>query len=604
MPPSRYDIATHCSPFGGDGLIPTEHGYFIDAHPGELDTSFFSFTKAELEYINPHQRHLLEVVHECFESAGEANYRGANIGCYVGSFSDDWRETLFHDLQMYGKYPVAIGGDFSVPSRISFEYDLRGPSISTRTACSSALVALTQACTAMSMGECDAAIVAGCQFILTPTMNVILSTRGMLSKDGSCKSFDAAADGYGRGEAINAVYLKLLAAALRDRNPIRGIIRSSAVNDDGKTAGFSVPSTLTQEALIRQAYRMAGIADCSQTPFVECHGTGIKVGDPIEASTIARLYNEKKQIFIGSVKPNMGHSGGASGLTSFIKAILAVEKGIIPPNIRFETPNPKIPFKEGDLTVPTEPIPWPLDRPVRVGINSFGMGGVNAHTVVESAKNITHAQSPSSGSCGPSLLLFSANTSESLVKVVEKNHAYLQKKPQAVSDLAYTLAARRVHLPFRTYSIVKNGEMETFSSSRVPERRPDIVMVFTGQGAQWPGMGARLYETNARFKESLLLSERVLAELPEAPKWCLIEEIHNGECSNIHKAQYAQPVCTAVQVALVDALAEVNVKPSAVGHSSGELAAAYASGRLTAREAIICAFIEVWSQQKLCGSGQ
>ncbi|EUC29676.1 hypothetical protein COCCADRAFT_39966 [Bipolaris zeicola 26-R-13] len=530
MPPSRYDIATHCSPFGGDGLIPTEHGYFIDAHPGELDTSFFSFTKAELEYINPHQRHLLEVVHECFESAGEANYRGANIGCYVGSFSDDWRETLFHDIQMYGKYPVAIGEDFSVPSRISFEYDLRGPSISTRTACSSALVALTQACTAMSMGECDAAIVAGCQFILTPTMNVILSTRGMLSKDGSCKSFDAAADGYGRGEAINAVYLKLLAAALRDRNPIRGIIRSSAVNDDGKTAGFS--------------------------------------------------------IFIGSVKPNTGHSEGASGLTSFIKAILAVEKGIIPPNIRFETPNPKIPFKEGGLTVPTEPIPWPLDRPVRVGINSFGMGGVNAHTVVESAKNITHAQSPSSGSCGPSLLLFSANTSESLVKVVEKNHAYLQKKPQAVSDLAYTLAARRVHLPFRTYSIVKNGEMETFSSSRVPERRPDIVMVFTGQGVQWPGMGARLYETNARFKESLLLSERVLAELPEAPKWCLIEEIHNGECSNIHKAQYAQPVCTAVQVALVDALAEVNVKPSAVGHSSGELAAAYASGRLTAREAI------------------
>jgi acyl transferase domain-containing protein len=419
---------------------------------------------------------------------------------------------------MYGKYPVLVGGDYSVPNRISFEYDLRGPSVSIRTACSSTMVALTEACSAITGGECDAAIVGVCQFILSPTVSTIMSTRGVLSHDGICKSFDAAADGYGRREAINEVYLKPLDSALRDRILICGIIRSSVVNSDGKTAGFSVPSTEAQEALIRKAYRIAEINDYCQTAFIECHGTGTSVGDPIEASTIARMY-EGHEICIGSVKPNLGHSEGASGLTSFMKTIMAVEKGIVPLNISFKNPNPKIPFSEGGLTVPTEPIPWPPNRHLRAGINCFGMCGVNTHAVIESARSLTPQLSPSSGSrSGPSLLLFSANTKEYLAQAVEKNHEYLESHPQALSDLTYTLGARRAHPPFRAFSAVsEDGTIETFPHSQVPEQRPDVVMVFTGQGAQLPGMGVQLYEINRAFRESLREAQRVLQELPEAP---------------------------------------------------------------------------------------
>ncbi|PYH79566.1 KR domain-containing protein [Aspergillus uvarum CBS 121591] len=612
VPPSRYNIDSHFSRVDKDGLISTEYGYYLDHNPGDLDTSFFSFTKAELEYIDPHQRHLLEVVKECFDSAGEAHYRGKNIGCYVGSFSDDWTEILYHDLQMYGKYPLAVGGDFAVPNRISFEYDLRGPSMSVRTACSSALVALDQACAAMARGECDAAIVGGTQFILSPTMTGIMSARGVLSADGACKSFDATANGYGRGEAINAVYLKPLAAAVRDRNAIRAVIRGTATNADGKSAGFTVPSADAQQRLIRQAYRVAGIDDLTRTPYVECHGTGTSVGDPIEARAVADTMGDG-QIFIGSVKPNVGHSEGASGLTSFIKAVLALENRTIPPNIRFTVPNPNIPFREGGLTVPTEPIPWPRDRALRAGVNSFGLGGVNAHTILESAEYLTPVHPPCKhDDRGPSLLCFSANTPESLADLIQENHKFLANHPESLSDLAYTLAARRVHFPFRAVSMVLNDRsLRTSVFSRTPAQPQDVVFVFTGQGAQWPGMGYQLYQTNRSFRESLQQSDRFIHELPEAPPWSIVEEIQKlPEDSSLHKASYSQPICTAVQVALVDVLVELNVSPVAVlGHSSGELAAAYASGRMTAREAMICAFYrgvvseEVNAEGVMCAVG-
>ncbi|OJJ95935.1 hypothetical protein ASPACDRAFT_47290 [Aspergillus aculeatus ATCC 16872] len=553
VPLSRYKIDSHYSKFDKDGLINTEYGYYLDHNPGDLDTSFFSFTKAELD-------------------AGEVHYRGKNIGCYVGSFSDDWTEILYHDLQMYGKYPLAVGGDFAVPNRISFEYDLRGPSMSVRTACSSALVALDQACAAMTRGECDAAIVGGTQFILSPTMTGIMSARGVLSADGACKSFDVTANGYGRGEAINAVFLKPLAAAVRDRNPIRAVIRGTATNADGKSTGFTVPSAEAQQKLIRQAN---------------------SVGDPIEARAVADTMGDG-QIFIGSVKPNVGHSEGASGLTSLIKAVLALENRTIPPNIRFTVPNPNIPFREGGLMVPTEPIPWPGDRALRAGVNSFGLGGVNAHAILESAEYLTPVHSPCERKDpGPSLLCFSANTPESLADLIQRNHEFLANHPESLPDLAYTLAARRVHLPFRAASMVLNDRsLRTSVFSRTPAQPQDVAFVFTGQGAQWPGMGYQLYQANRSFRESLQQSDRFIHELPEAASWSIVEEIQKPpEDSNLHKASYSQPICTAIQVALVDALAELSMTPIAVlGHSSGELAAAYSAGRISAREAVICAF--------------
>lgn len=269
-----------------------------------------------------------------------------------------------------------------------------------RTACSSALSGLHEACLAIQHGDCEAAIVGGINLILAPAMTAFMSEKGVLSPEGSCKTFSSDADGYARGEGISAVYIKPLDAALRDGNPIRAVIKSTMANHDGKTQGITYPSTDSQEAMIRKAYQLAGISDFSQTAFVECHGTGTAVGDPIETNAVARVFGDAG-VFIGSVKPNLGHSEGASGLTSLIKAVLSLENRTIPPNIKLSSPNPKIPFKERKLTVPLNPIPWPESRHERVSVNSFGIGGSNAHVILDSARSVSSSKFTSNGYTTP-----------------------------------------------------------------------------------------------------------------------------------------------------------------------------------------------------------
>jgi acyl transferase domain-containing protein len=242
-----------------------------------------------------------------------------------------------------------------------------------RTACSSALVALHEACQSITRGDCISAIVGGANIILAPNMTCAMSEQGVLAADGSCKTFSADANGYARGEAINAVFIKSLADALRDGNPVRAVIRSTASVSDGKSpAGVSAPNWVTQEQMMRRAYELAGITDFSKTAFVECHGTGTPIGDPIETKAVARVFGSANGVYIGSVKPNLGHSEGASGLTSLIKAVLALEHRIIPPNIKFSNPNPTIQWDAG-LKVPTDSMPWPESADERVSVNSFGM---------------------------------------------------------------------------------------------------------------------------------------------------------------------------------------------------------------------------------------
>ena len=251
---------------------------------------------------------------------------------------------------------------------------LTSVSLTIKTACSSAMIGIHEACQSLYNGDCTGAVVAGTNLILTPTMTVTMSEQGILSPEGRCKTFDANANGYARGEAINAVYLKLLSDAIADNDPIRGVIRGTAINSDGKTAGITMPSTNAHEKLIRRAYEVAQIDDLSQTAFFECHGTGTSVGDPLESNAVARVFGGEKGIYMGSVKTNVGHSEASSGLTSIIKSVLALENKTILPNINFLNPNPKIPFKESNLRVPTEPTPWPKSTSERVSVNSFGIG--------------------------------------------------------------------------------------------------------------------------------------------------------------------------------------------------------------------------------------
>lgn len=462
-----------------------------------------------------------------------------------------------------------------------------------RTACSSALVALNEACAAISRGDCESALVGGVNLILAPGMSMAMQEQGVLSSDGSCKSFSADANGYARGEAATAIFIKPLAHALRDGNPIQAVVRATSHNVDGKTPTLSQPSTEMQEALIRRAYQVAGINNFEDTAMVECHGTGTATGDPIEAEAVARVFGEQG-VYIGSVKANLGHTEAASGLVSLLKMVKALQHRTIPPNIKFTTPNPNIRFEEAKLVVPTEATPWPEGRLERVSVNSFGIGGANAHAILESAATYNVPTATQTPSDSPQLLLFTANSSKSIARLVDNYQAWLEKNPDKVSDLAYTLARKRRQMPHRAFGIFKNGMMESVSrpTSSDLAKPSNVVMVFTGQGAQWPQMGRELLQTNDVFKASIRSLDQHLQNITgEKPQYSIEEELKKpGKKSRLSSAEFSQPLCTAIQIALVDTLKAAGVVPHAVvGHSSGEIAAAYAAGALSAREAITAA---------------
>ena len=595
VPKSRFNIDAYYAPGKKPAHVGTEYGFFLDESVdlSALDTSFFSPGRVEAERLDPQQRLLLEVARECFEDAGITDWKGKSIGSYAGSFGEDWQEMGYRDNQPYGIHRLTGSQDFMLANRISYEMGFRGPSMTIRTACSSSLAALNEACMALSRGDCEAAIVSGVNLILTPTMMSTMTEQGVLSPDGSCKSFSADADGYARGEAATAIVVKPLADAIRDGNPIRAVIRATSFNANGNLgAGISVPSTDAQEMLIRHAYSTAGITDFEATAMVECHGTGTPVGDPLECNAVARVFGGGSGVYIGSVKPNVGHTEGASGLVSIIKMVLALENRTIPPNIRFTSPNPKIPFREANLTVPTDPIPWPTNKLERVSVNSFGIGGSNGHVVLDSAAASGVAPVVHQPTSGAQLVLYSANTAKSLDKLAAHYEQWAELNPEKAGDLAYTLARRREHLTYRSFAVF-NNKMTVKASPAVKDvRKPNIVMVFTGQGAQWPLMGRELIFSHEPFRDSIRSLDAALASSIEGGPGYSIEEelLKPGKSSRVEKAAFSQPLCTAIQIALVETLRSISITPSAVvGHSSGEIAAAFASGALTAKEAIIAA---------------
>ncbi|KAH8805416.1 hypothetical protein F5884DRAFT_846143 [Xylogone sp. PMI_703] len=601
VPGTRYNISAYHSATKKPGTTVADYGYFLDetVDLGALDPSFFSIPRAEMERLDPQQRLLLEVSREALDDAGEVGWRGSNIGVYVGNYGQDYYDLFNRETQMYG-YQVTATNDFMVSNRLSYEMDLHGPSMTIRTGCSAALIGLNEACMAISRGDCKSAIIGGANILLAPALTMAISGQGVLSADGSCKTFSTNANGYGRGEAVVAFFVKPLSDAIRDGNPVRAVIVGTATNCDGKTPGISVPSATAQEALIRRTYEVAGISDFSKTAFVECHGTGTNVGDPIETSAVSRVFGGSG-IHIGSIKPNLGHSEGSSGLTSLLKAVLALEHRTIPPNIKSHPLNPNIPFQEAKLTVPVEATPWPESKYERISINSFGIGGANAHVILDSAASFNTSRligtkTELEVSDDPQLLVYSANTAESLDQMMEKYQEYLDKTQEDLADIAYTLANRREHLPYRSFAVTARDQPSIASPSSASGKSgqpPTLVMVFTGQGAQWPQMGRELLRSNPVFLNTIRSLDQYLQSLgPSAPSWKIEEELLKAaKTSRVAEAEFSQPLCTALQIALVDALAFVGIQPAmVVGHSSGEIVAAYAAGGLTAQEAIAIAF--------------
>jgi acyl transferase domain-containing protein len=528
-------------------------------------------------------------------------------------YLQDWLDLRAKDGQDAGLYRIAGGHDFALSNRISYEYNLKGPSFTIKSACSSSMIALHEAFRAIQSGDCSAAIVAGTNLILSPTVSIAMTEQGVLSPDGKCKSFDISANGFARGEAINAIYIKRLSDAIEDNDPIRAIIRSTASNCDGKTAGLAMPSSESHEAVMRKAYKEADL-EPTQTAFVEAHGTGTYVGDPLEANAIARIFGSEKGVYIGSVKPNLGHSEGASGISSIMKAVLALENKTIPPNINFSTPNPKIPFQAANMAVPLESLPWPKSHALRASVNSFGIGGANAHVILESAssfglggpKSVQTARSTNgngnghmmdrNGNENPKrekfLLVLSAANSYSLKESLLEHQQYIEENVFRMKDISYTLCNRREHLSTRVFCVTDESAALPFSSIAKTRKTPQVTMVFTGQGAQWAGMAKALMEDYRSFNDDIDSLSAVLSKLEPAPSWDMKEELVKSDSqSNLGKAEYAQPLVTAIQVALINLLRACGILPAAVlGHSSGEIAAAYAAQAITSEEAIMIAY--------------
>ncbi|KAL7918584.1 hypothetical protein ACQKWADRAFT_330517 [Trichoderma austrokoningii] len=602
VPPTRYNVSAHHSPNKEPGSVIAQQGYFLDStnHLAALDTSFFSMSNGEVEMLDPQQRLLLEVVREALDDSGDTGWKGSNVGVYVGSHGDDFHNLMLRDTQAHDPHQILGSHDFMLSNRISHELDLNGPSVTVRTESSASLVGLNEACMAIARGDCTSAIVGGSSIIMAPTLAAAESEQGLLSPEDSCNTFSANADGYARGEGIVAIYLKPLADAIRDGNPVRAVVTGSATSHSGHTSSVSLPSLKAQEAVIRQAYRSAGITNIAKTGYFECHGTASRDGDLIETAAVSACFG-KAGVHIGSVKANLGHTGGASGLVSVIKAVLALENRTIPPSIKSLPRNAEIPFEDANLIVPTEPTPWPEDRDERVSVNCFGIGGSNAHAIIESAASFNVVRKSKTGRAAntPHLLLLSANTPASLKAMGEKYKTFLGKNPSLLPDVAYTLANKREHLPHRTFAVC-TGDNFTLGAPAPSKIQQDqeisLVMVFTGQGAQSARMGFELLRLKANpiFSNTIASLDKALKELgPLAPSWTLDEELRKpARKSRVDEAEFSWPLCIALQIAMIDGYASIGIRPAAVlGHSSGEIAAAYAAGGLSASEAIKVAFL-------------
>ncbi|KAH8652219.1 putative polyketide synthase [Xylariales sp. PMI_506] len=600
IPKERFDIASFHHPNPGKaGCANPVGGHFLNVDLQAFDAPFFSLTEKEAISMDPQQRLLLEGTFEALENAGIPKHTivGKDVGVFIGGSFPEYESHLFRDsdtIPMHQATGCAYGMQ---ANRLSHFFDLKGPSFTADTACSSSLVALHLACQSLRTGESGLAIVGGCHLNMLPEFFISFAKSRLFSDSGRSYSFDNRGTGFGRGEGCGVIVLKPLDQARRDNDTIRAIIAGSGINQDGRTPGITMPCAVAQEKLMRQIYTNFDL-NPNDTGFIEAHGTGTRVGDPIETTAIHNVFGSRTPrdpLFLGSVKSNIGHLEGASGLVAVIKAAMMLERGFILPNYDFKQPNPKIPWKEWNYKVPVSQRPWPKNKKY-ISINNFGFGGTNAHVVLErvpfAQKGPKDDADLKDDNPGRKLFVMSANDKGALETIMKNLVVYLEQRPEMfqkdlMGNVAYTLCQRRSLLQhrvaissLRSFDLIEaiSSQKYTLGKETDPLR---IGFIFTGQGAQWYGMGRELYEQYPVFASAIDKADACLTAIG-AP-WSLKEELSKDEkTSQVGAAHISQPSCTAVQLALVDLLTSWGIRPEAVaGHSSGEIGAAYAAGILT-----------------------
>ncbi|KAI1812804.1 polyketide synthase [Poronia punctata] len=606
VPPDRFNEEAFHHPHANDPNGTNNHrgGHFIAGDVRDFDHAFFHLSPSVAAAMDPQQRILLELAYEALESAGwpREKVAGSRTAVYAAIFGFDYERILSKDVLDLPVYQSVGTGIAILANRISHAFDFRGPSVTVDTGCSGGLVALHQACQSLRSGESDAALVASANLQLIPDHYVGMSTQHMVSDSGRCHPFDVRGDGYGRGEGFVVVLVKRLKDALRDGDPIRSIILNTGVNQDGFTpSGITHPNRVAQAALIRETYSRVGLRP-QDTVYVEAHGTGTVAGDTEELAAIAEVFSTPHRslpLYVGSNKGSIGHTESTSGLASLLKAQCILEHGIIPPVAGFDNPKPGLPLDR--FAIPTERVPWPREARSRISINSFGYGGTNAHAILERPQLMAKLSPHVSDKQCNRLFVFSANSRSSLKAMTESYRRWIEQNPETLlANLSYTLCRGRSALPWR-FSCVADSlpslvyelrqSLHRMPSKPVPAAK-QIIFVFTGQGAQWAGMGRELL-LNVKptvFRHSILLSSDILRDI--GASWRLEVELLRADSeSSIDQAEFAQPMTTAIQIALVELLRTQGLRPSVVvGHSSGEIGAAYAAGLLSHRAALQVAF--------------
>ncbi|SEC07707.1 Acyl transferase domain-containing protein [Rhizobiales bacterium GAS188] len=632
VPPDRWNMKTFYHPeLATPGRSHSRRGGFLDSI-ALFDIGFFGISPREAAAMDPQQRLLLEVTFEAIEDAGlqlEALARSPT-GVYVGLSAQDYMllqntNKNLTDIDAHSLTGVAMS---IAANRISYCLNLHGPSMAVDTACSSSLVAVHLACQGLWSGDCDSALAGGVNILITPDLFINFSRMAMLSPTGSCKAFDASADGFARGEGAAVVVLKRYSDAVRDGDSVYAQIRATAVNQDGHTSSLTVPGEEAQVALLRRVCMDARILP-DEVQYIEAHGTGTPVGDPIEARALAQVFCERRSndnpCFIGSVKSNIGHLEPASGIAGLVKAALAVKHRQIPPNPNFRVPNPNIPFERLKLRVPTELQAWPdPDRPLLAAVSSFGFGGTNAHAILEQGGDLhdqstlgesslkTTGQTQSDREADtvsepalerPRLFVFSARGTDALRSYVEACRTgpiATAVTDSGLDDFAWSCAVRRNH--HHTRLCVTAGSREELldllaayaddqsragiATGRADEKQPpQLAFVFSGQGPQWWGMGRELLEQETVFRGAI---EECDAQLRMIAPWSLLQELMRDETSSrMNDPSIAQPAIFALQYALARLWSSWGIQPAAVaGHSVGEVAAACVAGALTFPQAV------------------
>lgn len=619
VPPYRWDIDAYYSPDASDhGKMTTRWGGFVGPVDG-FDASFFGISPREAIYMDPQQRLILEVTWEALEHAGFTAERraGSQTGVFIGVSSYDYGFLLAADISAIEAYSNTSAMSV-LAGRLAYFFDLHGETVAVDTACSSSLVALNHACKSLRNGTCNMALAGGVNLILSPEATISFSKFGMMAADGRCKTFDARADGYVRGEGCGVIVLKRLSDAVRDDDTILALVRGTAVNHGGKASGLTVPNGLAQQQVIEQALA-DGKLDPATITHIEAHGTGTSLGDPIEIEALKKVYgapSEAGPCAISSIKTNIGHLEAAAGIAGIIKTVLTLQHQTLPPHLHLQQLNPSIHLDDSRFQIPDALQTWETANatPRRAGVSSFGFSGTNAHVVLEEAPTSSAEATTSQ----PAYLLpLSAKTPEALRAYAERYIDFLQETPD-LEAVCYSASVRRTHLRHRCAvsgatreALIENLTAYT-SEDHLPAGvvgqkklgfRPKVAFVFSGQGAQYPGMAQALLAQDPTFRDVFRACD---AAFQQHADWSL--EAFVGDSSQhdrVDDTEVAQPLLCAYEIALFEWWKQTGLDAACViGHSVGELAAAYAAGMLSIEEAMRLAYHRGRIMQQATGDGR